>query len=729
MSPQNQLYAQKTVGIKVKMALFFSILATILFATLSTVSFLSQKEKSIDLTINELSAKANTAATEIDSWFSQKTSMINAISQILQSGNAMKAMKEEGPNQNSFLSQNKSQLGLNFLFIGTPDKTFYRGINWTPPKDFDPTRRPWYTSAVSQRGTILTDYYIDAKSKAPIMTIATPLISKSGDILGVLGSDLYLNDIIGKIKNIQHETISAALLDSKGIVVAHPNPDLIGKNMLENPDSRSIFDKVLEEKDGYQAYTFQGQEKYMVYHPIKSTNWQVIYFVEKSVIESPLKSMRLNFILFTLFSVFTFIAVSVFYSGRISRRIQFVSEKINEISKGNLAIEIGASQSKYKDEISHLRDELIKMVESLKLKSDLIGFVANGDLTQNVTMTSDKDTLGQSLKKMSRDLKRNLNTFSIGTAIIRTSSRGLNDFAQEVQHSTNEIASYANSVAGATNQISSNISTAAAASEEISANVETISATSYELSQNMKEVTNHMEGLSQTICNVSDKSKDAQSIATSATEKAISAQSIMNTLQKSAQEIGEVTEIIKEIAQQTNLLALNANIEAASAGEAGKGFAVVANEIKELAKQSSDSAEDIAKRIAIIQENTDKSVTSMQEIAEVITTISASSDDITKFAGEGAETVESTSKNIRESASGTAEIAKLISEMSNATSDTAKSFSQLSGGVKDISGNLDDLHLKVDLTVLNMENITAEAHSLTELSDDLSIVINRFKLK
>ena len=85
------------------------------------------------------------------------------------------------------------------------------------------------------------------------------------------------------------------------------------------------------------------------------------------------------------------------------------------------------------------------------------------------------------------------------------------------------------------------------------------------------------------------------------------AQLVQNTNQeisqlgRTADGIGQVIEVIQDIAEQTKLLALNATIEAARAGDAGKGFAVVATEVKELARQTAEATDDIRQRVEGIQ--------------------------------------------------------------------------------------------------------------------------------
>src|SRR5690606_5776265 len=115
-----------------------------------------------------------------------------------------------------------------------------------------------------------------------------------------------------------------------------------------------------------------------------------------------------------------------------------------------------------------------------------------------------------------------------------------------------------------------------------------------------------------------------------------------------------------------NLLALNATIEAASAGDAGKGFAVVANEVKELARQSSDSSGRIRSQIQNITQKTEASLKAVDEISEIMSRVS-------EYSGTIATSVEQQSSTNREISSTMQTVTGFTEEVSSTVTVSSES--------------------------------------------------------
>ena len=153
--------------------------------------------------------------------------------------------------------------------------------------------------------------------------------------------------------------------------------------------------------------------------------------------------------------------------------------------------------------------------------------------------------------------------------------------------------------------------------------------------------------------------------------------------------------VINSIAEQTNLLALNATIEAARAGEAGKGFAVVANEVKELAKQTSEATEDIIRKIAMIQDDTAQAVQAIGQVAGIIRQINESQNAIASAVEEQSAMTGEISRNIAEVAAGSGEIARNITLVANAADSTSRGTDETLQAAADIEQMAEDLLLLV----------------------------------
>ena len=149
-----------------------------------------------------------------------------------------------------------------------------------------------------------------------------------------------------------------------------------------------------------------------------------------------------------------------------------------------------------------------------------------------------------------------------------------------------------------------------------------VAAASEEASTNMQTVASATEEMTTSVAEISRRVVHSAEIATSAVEQADATNQKIEGLAEAAQKIGEVVNLINDIADQTNLLALSATIEASRAGEAGKGFAVVASEVKSLAGQTAKATEEISAQIGAMQKSTEEAVAAIQEIGKTIGEIS-----------------------------------------------------------------------------------------------------------
>lgn len=250
--------------------------------------------------------------------------------------------------------------------------------------------------------------------------------------------------------------------------------------------------------------------------------------------------------------------------------------------------------------------------------------------------------------------------------ILNKSSQSLITIASELKSNTDNAKTKSKSIAESSNNVTSNIQTIASALEEMSISVQ-------EISKNTSQASN---------------------MALDAVNITGNTQEIFVDLNANSKEIGNIMKIITTIAEQTNLLALNANIEAARAGEAGKGFAVVANEVKELAKKTSDSTEDINNIIKAIQSSTDNATNAMDETSTIIKNISDISNTIANAVEEQSATTEEISHEINKAASSVSTINEninllfdLIQNVSSEVSTTEKTSDEL----KDLTINLEKL--------------------------------------
>ena len=272
---------------------------------------------------------------------------------------------------------------------------------------------------------------------------------------------------------------------------------------------------------------------------------------------------------------------------------------------------------------------------------------------------------------------------------------GLRGIISNVLETANEVSEMVRQLSVSSQDINATL-------EEVSSTVQEISAGSARTAQRVGETSNVVEEMTSQIVSITQDSQVAVEKMNQISDAVGDTMEVINELAKRSTEIQEFVKIIGDIANQTNLLALNASIEAARAGDAGRGFTVVAEEVKKLAEDSADAADQIGHLINDIIDKVDSAVTNMQtstdKVMEGKTVITDVSTRIQDVMAKGAKGVE-----------------EKISEISAMSENSASATEETSAATEEIASS--------------MEQMTSLIQLLIEREDELRELVGRFKVE
>lgn len=325
-----------------------------------------------------------------------------------------------------------------------------------------------------------------------------------------------------------------------------------------------------------------------------------------------------------------------------------VANMVQRVQAGDLNIELADHGESPESLYSAMR----QMVSNLKTKADLAHHIAGGDLSQNVTLASEKDILGKSLSDMTQNL---------------------NHVLSRVQQSSEHIASGSLNIATTSESLSSG-------ANQQAENIESIS-------HSLDELTTQTNLNADNARQANSLSVQAQQAAQTGKQHMAEMVAAMNEIKESGQSISEFITTIHSIADQTNLLALNAAIEAARAGQHGRGFAVVAEEVRNLAERSTAAAMETSKLIELSSEKTtngesiaNRTSTSFEDIFKNIIHTSELVEQIAQASSEqttGVETIQQGIENINLVIQSNVEASKASESASKQLSKQADEMKQL----------------------------------------------------
>ena len=251
-------------------------------------------------------------------------------------------------------------------------------------------------------------------------------------------------------------------------------------------------------------------------------------------------------------------------------------------------------------------------------------------------------------------------------------------------------------VAAASTQLQTTASAMAGSAEESTRQTAQVAQSMEEANAGATAAAAASDEFAMSIGEISRQAASSAELARDATQSADEADKTMSALSDSAEQVGQIVELIHTIAQRTNLLALNASIEAARGGEAGRGFAVVASEVKELAMQTSRATEQVAEQIRAIQATTGASVSALRNISGQISELESTAVSIASAVDQQSVAGQDLARSIDLAARATDAVSSHIEDVKELSLSTGAAASQVLSSSTDLEEQASTLRLQVD---------------------------------
>jgi len=305
-----------------------------------------------------------------------------------------------------------------------------------------------------------------------------------------------------------------------------------------------------------------------------------------------------------------------------------------------------------KDEIAQTIADSTVFIKHVNYVANELKTIASGDLTTDVKLLSDDDTMGISLTNMIDNLNNMFNGIQTSTGQVSTGAKQVADGAQSLAQGSTEQASSIQELSSSITEIANKTKENA----EIAGRTSTLSET---IKQNALKGSAQMDDMISAVKEINDAS----------------------------QSISMIIKTIDDIAFQTNILALNAAVEAARAGQHGKGFAVVAEEVRNLASKSAEAAKD-----------TGDMIQNSMEKAEL-----------------GSQIAGGTAESLKEIVSGISESSELITEIAKASEEQSLGISQINIGIDQVAQVVQQNSATAEQSAAASEEMSSQSTMLEEL--------------
>jgi methyl-accepting chemotaxis protein len=565
-----------------------------------------------------------------------------------------------------------------FAFMGSSDSGFVQFPEDTMPAGYDPTKRPWYREMLaSDADTSLSKAYLSTTGK-PVGSI-TAKIRTNGRVSGVVGIDINLSTLTNVTSSITTgKTGYVMLIEDGGVILSDPaQPARSFKNISEL--NNAALDKLARLENGTVDIMLDGVRKLATVHHADSLGWKLVLIQDEAEVFQATRDTLTNVILLSLGLAVLLLAVAWLLGRSIARPIGLLADSAQVVARGEY--------DKMPD-ARHFSGELATLHQSMTtMVTELAKTIKEA---RSKTVEAEEQTL-----KAEKALEEARHAREQADQATR---QGMLAAAGQLESIVLQINNASQELSGQIAQASDNAGLQRERTAEAATAMEQINATVLEVASNASRAAESAETAKQQADNGGRIVHDVVSSINQVDGVTRDLQTTLDSLGKQAQDIGQIMNVITDIADQTNLLALNAAIEAARAGDAGRGFAVVADEVRKLAEKTMHATKEVGSAVTAIQQATKVNIEGMGNVTQLVGRCTDQASEAGKSLASIVDIVDHTADQVRniataseEQSAASEEITRSTEEVNRIAGDVAEIMNDSNTAVNDLARLADEL--------------------------------------